>query len=346
MSQVVRRYGKPLDVRRLKSPVLADLAGHVTQVARMAEYLRQHERQVAQESCYVCDGVAREPVAAIHGFEYVRCTACSHVYTTHRYDDDAIERFYRRNEYYARITYANRESCEYRREAVARPKVAFAEEHIGPPPGRWLDVGSGIGDIASVLDGNGWDVTGLELSATSVTFARDVFGITLLPETLDGFVRRGGIQPGQADVVSFFAILEHVTDPMAMLRRSFELLRPGGHLVVQVPNARSLSTFVQQVFPEHVFRHMSPVSHIMVFTEPSLTTALRLAGFEIAALWFLGLDVYELLNTLVLQNPRVQGSRLQETLLTHMEALQHVLDREELSDGIIAVARRQESRPD
>lgn len=336
---VARRYGKALDVARLKEPVLANLHSHVREIASMADYLAQHERRVAQPACYICQSDDREPVASIHGFQYVRCRQCDHVYTTHRYSSEAIERFYRQNEYYSRITYANRETCEYRREQVARPKVAFAEEHVGTA-GSWLDVGSGIGDLVSVLVGHGWDATGLELSETSIAFAKEMFGVDLLPHTLQAYDGAYRDRRGTFDVVSLLALLEHVPDPLELLRCAAGLLQPAGRLMVQVPNARSVSSMVQTVFAEHVFRHMSPVSHIMLFTEQSLTRALAIAGFEPIAFWFLGLDVYELLNTLVLANPHVQGSALQATLMQHMNELQAVLDRAELGDGIICIARK------
>jgi hypothetical protein len=127
---------------------------------------------------------------------------------------------------------------------------------------------------------------------------------------------------------------------MTLLRLASELARPAGHVVIQVPNADSLASMIQAVFPEHVFRHMSPISHIMLFTERSLTRALHLAGWEPVAWWFLGLDIYELLNTLVLVNSRVQGSPLQAALLSQMNRLQSVLDEAELSDGSVCVAQR------
>jgi 2-polyprenyl-3-methyl-5-hydroxy-6-metoxy-1,4-benzoquinol methylase len=337
---VARRYGKPLDVARLKEPVLANLSSHVREIAAMAEYLAQHEGQVAQPSCYICESRESDPMAAIHGFKYVRCRECDHVYTTHRYSAEAIERFYRQNDYYSRITYANRETCEYRREQVAGPKVAFAEQYLGAAGGTWLDVGSGIGDVVSVLAAHGWEATGLELSTTSVAFAREMFGVDLLPQTLHAYDLAHPERRGTLDVVSLLAILEHVPNPMGLLRCAAGLLKPGGGLVVQVPNANSVSSMVQTVFPEHVFRHMSPVSHIMLFTEQSLTRALTIAGFEPVAFWFLGLDVYELLNTLVLTNQRVQGSALQAALMQRMNELQAVLDRAELGDGIICIARK------
>jgi 2-polyprenyl-3-methyl-5-hydroxy-6-metoxy-1,4-benzoquinol methylase len=335
-----RRHGKAIDIARLKGPVLANLQSHVREIAEMAAYLAEHERPVAQLECYVCRSAASHPMVMIHGFQYVRCQDCGHVYTRSRYSSDAIEKFYRENEYYSRITYANRDTCDYRRNEVARPKVEFAEQYVGSARGTWLDVGAGIGDIVSVLVERGWQATGLELSAHSVAFAREMFGIDLLPQTLQSFDEARRDRHDALDVVSFFAILEHVTDPLELLRVANRLLKPDGSLVVQVPNANSLSSMIQTVFPEHVFRHMSPVSHIMLFTESSLAWALAQTGFEPVAFWFLGLDVYELVNTLVLLKDRAEGSELQAALMAQMNGLQQVLDRAEIGDGIICVARK------
>jgi hypothetical protein len=118
------------------------------------------------------------------------------------------------------------------------------------------------------------------------------------------------------------------------------LLCPGGVAMIQVPNARSLATMVQEAHPENVFRHMSPIEHIMVFTESSLNTALELTGFEPVAYWFHGLDFYELLTNLVLVNDRVQGSRMYSALMENLNQLQKVIDDQELSDRIIVCARK------
>ena len=96
---------------------------------------------------------------------------------------------------------------------------------------------------------------------------------------------------------------------------------------------------MQRAFPEHVSRHMSPVSHVMLFTEQSLLAALRRTGFEAEAMWYLGLDVYELLSTLVAVNGRVHGSALERFFLDRFNELQQAVDNLELSDGLICVAR-------
>ncbi len=335
-------HGKPIDIAKLKSPVLSGLKDHLDRMTSIADYLVAHESAVPQSTCYICDSFEAVPFAEIHGFSYVQCAACTHVYTSTRYPEAAIERFYKENTYWSQVTYANKETCFYRRENVDRPKADFVEQYVEGGPGTWVDVGAGSGGLVSILCEKGWDATGLELSETSVAFARATFGVELLAQTLSAYAAEHTALAGSVDVVSFIGLIEHVVDPMAHLANAHALLKTGGLLVVQVPNAGSLASMIQTVFPENVFRHMSPIEHVMLFTRNSLETALAKSGFEIDALWFHGLDVYELLNNLILCNQRIQGSHLKSVFMEHMNELQMVFDRAELSDRIVCVARKQD----
>jgi 2-polyprenyl-3-methyl-5-hydroxy-6-metoxy-1,4-benzoquinol methylase len=335
-----RFHGKPIDVQRFKRPVLDDLRGHVRKVKEIAEHLAEHETPIAQSTCYICESAESVPFAEVFGFRYVRCSGCSHVFATQRYSGEALARLYREQAYYSEITYANKETCFYRRDQVAKPKFEFAQQFLADREGVWLDVGAGIGDLVSVARQEGWDARGLEISEVSVRFAREVFDIELENLPIETFCARNPGLAGQIEVVSLLGVLEHVVEPLEMLDLAWRLLRDDGCLLVQVPNVDSLSSMVQEVWPENVSRHLVPYSHIMLFSERSLLRALEASGFEPLAIWHLGLDVYELVNNLVLANKRVRDSRLYEALIGALNPLQQVIDERQQSDGLICIARK------
>jgi SAM-dependent methyltransferase len=109
------------------------------------------------------------------------------------------------------------------RGALARRLDAIA------PAGRVLDVGAGDGTLLDSLRATGRDALGLELLSTRPdVLAAD---ITEVKET------------GWAAVV-FWHSLEHLPEPGRALARAAELLKPGGVLVVAVPNSDSLQARV------------------------------------------------------------------------------------------------------
>ena len=106
------------------------------------------------------------------------------------------------------------------------------------PAGRLLDVGCGHGLLLDEARRRGYDVEGLELSASAAAYAREVLGLRVHEHTLDE--HRGD---GYAAVV-LADVLEHLDDPAAAIRRCRELLRPGGVLCLVTPDPSSLTARV------------------------------------------------------------------------------------------------------
>jgi SAM-dependent methyltransferase len=73
-------------------------------------------------------------------------------------------------------------------------------------------------------------------------------------------------------------LIEHVEDPVAIARRVFELLRPGGIFVVETPN---LAGFDYQIFRGRWWGHYHFPRHWNLFSRDSLERMLRGAGFAI-----------------------------------------------------------------
>ncbi len=339
MDNVTNRYGKEIDLAKLKAKTLSSLEGHLSKIQSMIASLKEKYTPINQDECYICESSERTSFSNIYGFEYVKCLHCNHLYTTIRYTEEAIQNFYKSNKYYSQITYANKETCHYRKENVAKPKVQFAEQFVRKQNKKtWLDVGSGIGDLVSVLKENGWDATGLELSETSIAFSKETFNVSLVRSTFGEYLKAN--HDKVFDVISFIGVLEHVPNPLELLQMAHSSLTGKGIIMLQVPNAFSLTSHLQSLFYNNVFRHMSPLEHIMLFSKDSLCKALETTGFKPLSFWWHGMDIYELLNNLTLINPKVQNSIFSQNIIDNMNELQFVLDRKELSDRIICVAKK------
>ena len=178
-----------------------------------------------------------------------------------------------------------------------------------------------------MLKDKGWNAIGLEISESSVAFSRKIFDVELRNETFEEFIADNSEMKGKVDVISFIGLLEHVTNPMEHLNLAHDFLSKDGIVVYQGPNGASLSSQIQTVFPENVFRHMSPLEHIQLFTKESMHNMAKLSGFEPVGMWFHGMDIYELLNNLVLLNQDVADSLMYQSLFANMNEIQFVLEK-------------------
>src|SRR5688500_7389092 len=106
----------------------------------------------------------------------------------------------------------------------------------GREPGKVLDIGCGRGLLLNKFRERGWDPQGTELSEEAATYARDRLNLPVTTDTLED----ARFANDQFDLVILWHVLEHVPDPRATLEEIGRVLKPGGTLLVAVPNFGSL----------------------------------------------------------------------------------------------------------
>jgi SAM-dependent methyltransferase len=141
--------------------------------------------------------------------------------------------------------------------------------HVSPP-GMLFDVGCGPGSLLAEATHRGWTASGIESSLAQVEHCRahghaaeHVADFTAMRD--DG--RR-------YDAVVFDHVLEHVPAPVAYLRKAFELAKPGGFVLIGVPNYASLSA---RAFGPY-WMHLDPPRHLYHFTPKTLAACVSTAG--------------------------------------------------------------------
>lgn len=130
--------------------------------------------------------------------------------------------------------------------------------------------------------------------------ARELHGIDISTEAVARALRKGvrarthdistGALPypdGTFDLITCFEVLEHLLDPKSAVRAMYRALRPGGRLLVSVPNAgyfrERLITLSTGEVPAGITDFANPwmAPHIRFFTRGKLTALLRAAGFTV-----------------------------------------------------------------
>ena len=120
-----------------------------------------------------------------------------------------------------------------------RLKLDYHGRHLSrskfPHPGRLLDLGCGNGAFMSRAREMGWNVVGCEPDPKAIAVCREQ-----ALEVIQGDVFSEALDGERFGVVTISHVLEHVADPQALLKRTYELLQPGGFLWVALPNPNSL----------------------------------------------------------------------------------------------------------
>lgn len=237
-------------------------------VARPGEALLASPIIAWEESpCLLCGNtdltaVLEAPDALGAGLRFliVACQRCGLCFTNPRPDEASIRQFYPA-EYHC-----------YRRERQSRSRLPL-QPHGGA---RLLDFGCGAGEFLLGMSAAGWNVIGLDRDEASVDAIRAA-GLEAHVGTLPCPLWRGPT----FEAITMRQSLEHVHDPLDVLRAAHGLLTEDGVLYVSVPNFDSFGVrwFGPRWYGLDVPRHLTH------FTPRTLNLMLNRAGFGNVQIW-------------------------------------------------------------
>lgn len=116
------------------------------------------------------------------------------------------------------------------KQKALRDKIAIIED-FQKTKGSLLDIGAGTGDFLVTAKNSGWDVKGIEPSEKARNIAKNK-GI----ELISGIE---SVENASFDVVTMWHVLEHVPDIEKHIKELKRILKPGGTIIIAVPNYNS-----------------------------------------------------------------------------------------------------------
>ncbi|MGZ8795102.1 MAG: class I SAM-dependent methyltransferase [Gaiellaceae bacterium] len=134
-------------------------------------------------------------------------------------------------------------------------------------PGRLLEVGAARGAFLKVMAERGWQVAGIEAAA-------DPDALDQVPITHARFPDESPFEDAAFDVITAWAVFEHLHDPARAFSECRRMLKPGGRLIIQVPNAAA--PFRRGLLFQDVPRHL------YFFTESTLHRFAARAGLHVS----------------------------------------------------------------
>ncbi|MBI4536539.1 MAG: glycosyltransferase [candidate division NC10 bacterium] len=228
--------------------------------------------------CPACGGQRWEADLAYQGKPFLCCPACRVGVVATLPTQASLRQFYNR-EY----------PLQYRHERVAdRRATMFASllDRLRPPGplGRLLDVGCGGGHLLAAAAERGWSGLGTDLSYQACGVTRSS-GLTALQADCAELPFRDGC----VEAVSLINVLDHGLDPLRTVHEAYRVLRPGGRLVIRIPNAsfhRPWVKLLTSLGPP--VRRLGwdgyPILHLFAFTPTSLRRLVTRVGFRVVAM--------------------------------------------------------------
>lgn len=204
-------------------------------------------------------------------FQYGECKACNLLFCLPFPSAKELGRYYDREfdySWYTRRSWLKRVQAG-RRWVRTRKFLRSRNRRRGS----LLDIGCGHGWFLDAARRDGWEVCGIDLPSAASRHAREVLGLRVLENCLE----QAELPAEQFDVITMWHALEHLPEPSLAVKRVLRWLKPGGWLVIAVPNKEALGVqargaewvWIQQPFV-HLW-HFSPVALRAVLQKANMT---------------------------------------------------------------------------
>jgi SAM-dependent methyltransferase len=234
--------------------------------------------------CQVCGGEefkllfdCTDHLVSRRQFPVEKCSRCGFTMTGNAPGPDVIGSYYESPDY---ISHTGGEKTiadilyGFARTIMLGTKARKVKRFTKLRTGSILDIGAGTGHFVKRLRSMGWQAVGVEVSDTARDYALDKNGIELLASLSAGDFRKG-----QFDAVTLWHVLEHIHDTEDLLRNISQLIKPGGTLLLALPNCMSADA---RFYREHWAAYDVP-RHLWHFDSRSINILVSRHGFDFVA---------------------------------------------------------------
>jgi len=231
------------------------------------------QNQVVDGKCTACGSTAGVELIRLKDGAYRQCSACELIFTSPMPEDlEQIneDAFTERLDRYAAKIRGHRWRNRWKLMRFSRYRQT----------GNLLEIGCNAGATLDVARRMGWNAKGVELCASASAFARTELGL----DVFTGTVEAAAFPDDCFDVVFTNAVLEHLRDPLSVLRECRRILRPGGVFYADTVNWDS---YTRRLLGGH-WKYLSPLGHVHLYTPRNVVLLCERAGLEHVRTWTSG----------------------------------------------------------
>ena len=206
-----------------------------------------------------------------HLWHYDQCQSCGLVFVNPRPTPASLGKFY---ESYSQSMEGVSDSQRHKPVASNANRRLIREMlTVRSGPGRFLDVGSGLGGGSAAAVELGFTVTALEADIAHLNAVAQLPGV----QTVHGLFETFNPEPASFDYILMSHVLEHAHDPKAWITKAYQLLSPGGTLWVLLPNFNSIYRRLWDTGDPYFI----PPTHLNHFNPKSLPSLCKGAGLKV-----------------------------------------------------------------
>jgi len=268
---------------------------HVLQCCPGCESATQRELCVSRDYHY---GIRGE-------YRVVQCEKCELVFLNPMYEDSELAPLYPQD-YYA---YQDRFQEPSRTKQFLKKLLGYQVGTKDPSfdrPGRVLDVGCGSGWSLARMRDHGWETYGVEISETAARVGKEQAGLHIFQGTL----LDANFPVDFFDYVRLNHSFEHMSRPNETLREICRILKPGGRVLIGVPNHASLNA---RIFGQYWWYLGVPV-HPFNYSPTNLTALMTRSGLQVETITY-NSDFSGILGSLQIWLNRNTGRKSAEGIL-------------------------------
>lgn len=238
-----------------------------------------------QNVCHICREPMKRQKAINDNFTSSLCESCDLLATNVSFHNNDIAE---RNKEMYRLEHRLLTYYLRNKEFQSRYKnlLRHIEGHVPGKIQRVLEMGSNIGYFANFIKSRGIHVETVEINESLRAFQQLAYGIASYKSLDDLDDRR------RYDLVVMIDVLEHIPDPVDILKRLRAYVNDEGVVFIQSPHKNSLSAKIAG----KRWNWWSAPDHLYHFSGKSLTLIARKAGFETVSLRYVSPLLDDLVN--------------------------------------------------
>jgi SAM-dependent methyltransferase len=233
-------------------------------------------------------------------FDLVKCRKCGFLFTQDCPDESEIGSYYESADYishsdsdrtiFEKVYQLARKFMLDRKKSIIRKASRLAVGSV-------LDIGSGTGHFLSTMKEAGWETKGIEINKSAREYSASKFCLEVIsPEEITS------LNDQEFDCITMWHVMEHFHNPENYFKEIGRLLKPGGTVIVALPNNDSAdsnhygSAWAAYDVPRHLW-HFNPATFSMFAGNN---------GFSIIKTLSLPLDVFYI----SILSERIKGSKI------------------------------------